>query len=293
MKFRTSVLAAALAVVADAALDMRLITYNIRFAAEWRERGERPWGTRGPLMAAQLAHHTAGHPDALMCFQEALQHQIDDLVTLIDDGWEAVGQGRDGDHHGEHSPIFYRPEAWELLGDETYWLSPTPRKEGSRGWDAAFPRIVTVARLRHRKTGDPFVYMCTHFDHVGKVAREKSAEMIVRMADELAAVSHDGRHAPVFVAGDLNSEPHEGAFKTLAARLANSRDQVRDSRRIGNRNTYTAFTETNWDDMEIDFIFSRDPKDVEWVSFAVPNARFDDKVFISDHRPVIVDFKTK
>ena len=294
-------LALTLPLLVHAALDVRLITYNVRFDASWRERHEKPWAVRGPLMAAQLNYETAGRPNTLMCFQEALHHQILDLQRGLGSGddWAYVGIGRDGGNDGEFSTIFYRPDAWELQGNVTYWLSPTPRVPGSKGWDAMFPRIVTIAKFKHAETGEPFVYMCTHFDHVGQVAREKSADMLVNLAHELADAaattdaSGNKTPAPVFLAGDLNSPPTNNAYKILACNLGNSKDKVPPQRRIGNTNTYTAFTDTTWDDEEIDFIFVRDAAAVEWVSHATPNSRFDDKIWISDHRPVIVDLKTK
>ncbi|KAI9150133.1 hypothetical protein HJFPF1_09888 [Paramyrothecium foliicola] len=271
--------------------DVRLITYNVRYDASssGREPGEQPWAARAPLMISQLHHETAGHPNSILCFQEALHHQVKDLHEGLGEDWSWYGVGRDGGTKGEHSPIFYRSSAWKLEKGSTYWLSPTPDVVGSKGWDAALPRIVTVAQFTHAKTGAPFVYMCTHFDHQGQVAREKSADFIVETANRLARES--GGRTPVFLGGDLNISPDNQAYKTLATKLNNVKDKVHESRRHGNTMTYTAFTESRSDDMLLDHIFVEDASGVEWRSFAVPNSRFDDDIFISDHRPVIVDFK--
>ena len=289
-----ALLAVALPLV-QAALDMRLVAYNVRYDAAKRERYEKPWSVRQPLMAAQLNHIAAGRPNTLICTQEGLHHQVKDLHYGLGEDWAWVGVGRDdGAMGGEFSTIYFRPSAWELTGNKTYWLSPTPDVPGSKGWDAMLPRIVTVAKFKHRSSGEPFVYMCTHFDHVGRRARQHSAELLVNLAHELS-VAHApaDKPVPVFLGGDLNSPPTEKAYKTLASKLGNVRDKVPERLRIGNTNTYTAFTESRWDDEELDFIFVRDETPIEWVSFAVPNSRFDDRIYISDHRPVIVDFKLK
>jgi len=34
------------------------------------------------------------------------------------------------------------------LRDGTFWLSETPEKVGSKGWDAALPRIMTWVKLK-------------------------------------------------------------------------------------------------------------------------------------------------
>jgi endonuclease/exonuclease/phosphatase family metal-dependent hydrolase len=270
-------------------LDVRLVTYNIRYDATNREPGEEPWATRVPLIVSQLHHITAGQTNSLLCFQEALDHQVQGLRSGLGNDWTWYGVGREGGTKGEYSPIFYRSSVWKLQKGTTYWLSPTPTVVGSKGWDAALPRIVTIAQFTNIHTGLPFIYMCTHFDHQGQVAREKSADFIVDTANRLSLESKG--KTPVFLGGDLNIEPDNQAYKTLASKLGNVRDKVPKARRHGNTKTYTAFTEDRSDDEELDHIFVKNGTGVEWRSFAVLNTRFDDNIFISDHRPVVVDFK--
>jgi endonuclease/exonuclease/phosphatase family metal-dependent hydrolase len=148
---------------------------------------------------------------------------------------------------------------------------------------------VTVARFRHGSSGARFVYMCTHFDHVGQTARENSAYLIVNLTDVWA--SNESKTLPVFLGGDLNVTPDNKAYQILASELHDTKDIVPKAHHFGNVKTYTAFTVDTSDDTEIDHIFVRDPTGLEFDSFAVGNTRFDDGIFISDHRPVVVDFK--
>ncbi|KAK7426291.1 hypothetical protein QQZ08_007191 [Neonectria magnoliae] len=271
-------------------LDVRLMTYNIRLAVSVGGPGEELWSVRHPLMSAQLNYETAGRPGSLMCFQEATYPQVQDLDNSLGDAWTYVGVGRDdGAQGGEFSPIFYRPSVWKLEGNTTYWLSETPEKVGSVGWDAALPRIVTVARLRHASSGARIVYMCTHFDHVGQVARENSAKLLAKLADDWS--TYKKKTIPVFLGGDLNVTPDNPAYVTLASEMHDTKDVVSAKHHFGNSKTYTAFTVDASDDTEIDHIFVNDPEGLKWDSFAVLNTRFDDGIFISDHRPVVVDFK--
>ena len=55
--------------------------------------------------------------------------------------------------------------------------------------------------------------------------------------------------------------------------------------------TYTGFTVNPSDDMDLDHIFVRDPSGIQFKSFAVLSNLFEDGVFISDHRPVVVDLR--
>ncbi|KAI9897056.1 hypothetical protein N3K66_008078 [Trichothecium roseum] len=290
MRFSTSVLATVLAAssaIADT-FDLRLMSYNIRYATSELEAQEKPWADRLPLMTAQLNHETAGRPGSLMCFQEALYQQAEDLRNgLGKNNWDYIGVGRDdGAKAGEMSPIFYQPSAWELLDNKTYWLSETPDTPGSKGWDASLPRIVTVGKFEHIKTGSDFVFMCTHYDYKGQVAQVQSSDLIVNLTSEWA----DGA-APVFLGGDLNATPDSEAYKILASKLNDVDNVIPKDRHYGYKNTYTGFNEDPADDSVIDHLFVKDSKSVEWVSFAVPNNRAGDGTFISDHRPLIVDVK--
>ncbi|KAM5341671.1 hypothetical protein ACJ41O_014702 [Fusarium nematophilum] len=291
---RLSPLLCGAAVVAAAptssTLDLRLMTYNIRLAVGIPGAGEELWSTRRPLMASQLNYETAGRPESLLCMQEATFPQVQDLQTDFSSEWAYVGVGRDdGAQKGEFSPIFYRPSVWTLEQNKTYWLSETPDKPGSKGWDAALPRIVTVARFSHVDSGARLVYMCTHFDHVGQRARENSAYLLSDLADRWS--SHKRHSLPVFLGGDLNVTPDNPAYQILASEMHDVKHVVPQERHFGHWNTYTAFTPDASDDIEIDHIFVRDPTGLEFKTFAVLNTRFEDGVFISDHRPVVVDVK--
>jgi endonuclease/exonuclease/phosphatase family metal-dependent hydrolase len=295
MRFTNFILLGGLASLAAAKpqhdFDVRLMTYNIRYAATNPTGQEKPWAVRRPLMAGQLAHELAGRPDSLLCLQEALHTQVLDIKADLGQGWEYVGVGRDdGATGGELSPIFYRPDEWKLKDKDTYWLSETPHVVGSVGWDAALPRIVTVAKFEHTETGKPFVYMCTHFDHKGQVAREKSAELIVDIADEWASAKGN-KGASVFLGGDLNVDPENPAYQTLASKLHDVRDVVPQELHYGHDMTFTGFDSNVDNDSLIDHLFVKDLAGLEWESFAVLNTLYEDGTFISDHRPVVVDVR--
>ncbi|KAJ4170967.1 hypothetical protein NW754_007110 [Fusarium falciforme] len=253
-------------------INLRLMTYNIRYNVKpsKAEDGEELWPIRRPLMAAQLNYELAGRPDSLVCMQEAA----------------VAGMAP---KKGELSPIFYRRSIWNLEQTKTYWLSRTPDKAGSIGWDAELPRIVTVGRFRHIHTGARVVYMCTHFDWEGKKSQEHSAAIIVDLADRWS--SHKRESLPVFIAGDLNATPDSPAYNLLATQFYDLKYEVPSNKRFGHQKTYTGFNIDGSEDMELDHMFVRDPMDIRFKSFAVLNTRYDDGIFISDHRPVVVDME--
>ncbi|KAH7327810.1 Endonuclease/exonuclease/phosphatase [Stachybotrys elegans] len=266
------------------ALDVRLMTYNIRQAVVIPTAGERWWFLRRPLFRRQIQREVAGRDNSMLCFQEALNSQVQDIQSDLGREWTYIGVGRDdGVRGGEFSPIFYRPSSWRLLDSRTYWLSQNPDQVGSVGWDAALPRILTVGRFQHTQTGEPLVFMCTHFDHQGQVARENSARLIDSIAESWAQGSK------VFVGGDFNVAPGNPAYSILASELRDLRSVVPQGLQSGPAMTYTAFTASESDDAQLDHLFVKDPAGVEWRGLATLS-NTDNGVYISDHRAVVVDF---
>ena len=283
---------------AHAALPIRILTHNIRYATSSPFKGEKPWSDRKSLLINELRYNTLHNPESFICLQEVLHEQLLDILSSLNstavststakdrDEWAYIGVGRDdGKQKGEYSPIFYRPSIWTVESWKTVWLSPTPEEPG-KGWDAGSVRIVTVGHFVHKESKKRVVGLCTHFDNAGEVSRRESAKMIEGIVrDVTTAEGKEG--VPVFLAGDLNSEPDGEAYHIL-----NGEDSLlQDSRGLadwsyGNEKTCTGFQE---DELTvIDYVFvGKEGWKVK--GFSVLNNRFDDGVYSSDHRAVIVD----
>ena len=155
-------------------------------------------------------------PD-ILGIQEGLHTQ----VSYLDDhlkAYDYVGVGRDdGKTRGEYAAIFYRPDRLKLLGDDTFWLSETPQRI-SVGWDASMERICTYAFFMDKQTGISFLVFNTHFDHIGKIARQKSAQLILKKINEL---NKDGW--PVIVMGDFNLNDQSQPIQLLSSQLSDAR----------------------------------------------------------------------
>ena len=100
-------------------LDIRLIPHNIRYATAHPFQGEKPWAIRFPRLTSELCFHAAHNQESLICLQEVLHHQLNDILHSLNygsDEWRYIGVGRDdGREAGEYSPLFYRPGVWKLL----------------------------------------------------------------------------------------------------------------------------------------------------------------------------------
>ncbi|KAF3770624.1 hypothetical protein M406DRAFT_59564 [Cryphonectria parasitica EP155] len=278
-------------------MSFRAITFNVRYANPRPAKHEELWKVRCPRLCTQLRFAVAGHPAAFISLQEALAQQVEDVQAEMGTSWAHIGVGRDdGVAAGEFSPVFYKVDVWECERDRTYWLSPTPETPGSRGWDAVLPRIVTMGQFRHRDTGTRVVVLSTHFDHVGIRARAESASLILRLTDawvgEVTAQGH--AKPPVFLGGDFNSKTSDPAYQTMTAPGTGMTDiatLIPEGRRYGNELTYTSFDQPDQEPKRIDFLFVKDTSAIKFLTYGVLANRFDDGVFLSDHRATVADME--
>ena len=182
---------------------IRVITFNIRY--DTPDDGKNAWPGRRKLVT-DILHRQ--NPD-LFGIQEALQHQVAQIAEdLPEYNW--VGAGRDdGQSAGEFAAVFYRKSRFELVENNNFWLSETPHKPGSHGWDAACVRIVTWAAFTDRQTGRQLFLFNTHFDHIGQIAREESIRLLIQMVRNIA------QSKAVVITGDFNFTPASGLYQQL------------------------------------------------------------------------------
>jgi endonuclease/exonuclease/phosphatase family metal-dependent hydrolase len=253
------------------------MTFNIRYD-EPRD-GENAWANRKRKVADVIRFHKAD----IVGVQEALLSQLRDLESLLPD-FEWCGVGRaDGKESGEYSAILYRKSRFQLIETKTFWLSENPDVPGSKGWDAALPRIVTWAKFKDRASRKTFFHFNTHFDHRGDRARTESASLILKKIQEIAG------SAPFVLTGDLNVRENSDAYRTLKTgtsklRLSDTR-YVSTNGHFGGNSTFSAFKELE-PGMTIDHIFVREGTIVS--EHGTLSDRWDG-LWASDHLPVLTE----
>src|SRR5690606_9787530 len=150
------------------------------------------------------------HEFDIFGIQEGFYEQVQDMKNQLP-GYEYIGVGRDdGAQKGEYSAIFFNTQRFKLIKDGTFWLSATDTGKPNKGWDAALPRICTWGVFEDNQNGKQFIFMNTHFDHVGVEARRESAKLILEKAKELA------NDLPIILTGDFNVDETNEAYFTLA-----------------------------------------------------------------------------
>lgn len=257
---------------------LTVFSYNIRYANPGD--GINTWEHRREWLAESISFFEGDIVGA----QEVLHSQLKDLLSLLPE-YAYVGVARDdGRTKGEFSPILYRKDRFELLQNETFWLSDTPEKVGSVGWDAALPRIVTWAKFRDRNTGKIFCFFNTHFDHKGEQARRESAKLI---ASKVKKITGD---LPAFITGDFNSTPDSEAYGVMDAD-----EDIFNTSEKAEKSYGPDFTFNGWKinpDPEkhhvIDYIFFKG--NIKIYKHHVLDIQRGER-FVSDHYPVIVKAK--
>ncbi len=254
------------------AQDLKLMTYNIKY--DNVNDTVNNWNDRKAALVKLIKHYKA----SFVGTQEVLHRQLIYIDSSLS-RFSYIGVGRDdGKRKGEYSPIHYDSIRFRVLEDHTFWLSETPG-EISVGWDAAMERICTYGLFQEKSTGKKLYVFNTHFDHIGKVAREKSAELI---AQKIEATNKEGH--PVVLMGDLNLTPDTAPIQFLGSKFSDGQT-ITQSKFYGPRGTFNGFNPKMTVDRRIDYIFV---KGFQVKSYIHIDDRKENNKHISDHLPVLV-----
>jgi len=255
---------------------LRLMTYNVRF--DNPNDGENAWSNRKEYFVSQLAFY---EPD-IFGIQEALPNQVVDIATFLPK-YNYIGIGRDGIGKGESSNIFFKKDRFEILTENTFWLSETPEVI-SKGWDGALNRVCTYTLLKDSKTKQKFWVFNTHLDHLGELAKTNSILLILSKIKEL-----NTKNYPFFFMGDFNSEPTEERIINLKKQMNDSRD-ISDERPFGPSGTFNGFKHSEAVTTLIDYIFLSKENPFKVTKYAVLSDSKDLK-YPSDHLPVYIELQ--
>ena len=253
---------------------IQAMSFNIRY--DNPDDGKNNWQYRVPKVTSMFEKHDVD----LGGLQEVLHHQLTKLKETLPD-YEFVGVGRDdGKTKGEYAPIFFRKADFEMLSSETIWLSETPQKIGSRGWDAALPRITTFATLRHKASGKLILLGSAHYDHRGQGARRNSGAVI---HDFITKARAEQDIEMIILTGDFNDIPNSSTTRAIEAKNC-----LFDAKRMakttsGPNSTWNGFRSVTAFE-RLDYIFTNPATQI--VSHVIDDSKIDGR-YPSDHLPVI------
>lgn len=183
-------------------MNLQVMTFNVRrdsFCDLMRGRG---WPQR---RAAVYELINSVSPD-IVGLQEVRAGQMSDLRTSMLP-YQSIGSLRGPGRQAESVPILVSRDRFEILEFGDFWLSPTPEIPGSRGWDAAFPRLCTWVWLRDFASGIRFAIFNTHLDHRGAASRLEGAKIISERLQRVAL--------PSILIGDMNDVEGSEVLRTF------------------------------------------------------------------------------
>lgn len=255
---------------------LRILSFNIRCTDV---NGVSPDDRKGVVVRQilEIMPDSFGIQEATNSWMRTLNKH---LALLYD--WVGIDRDKGGSplakDAGESCPVFYLKAKFKLLDSGNFWLSETP-DEPSFGPGAACRRICTWAKLEDRSTGDVFVHVNTHFDHVSEQARVEGAKIVNSfIAEHFADV-------PVVFTADLNTAEKGAAYGAMTQTLSNAQTLAGDAVSFG---TFHACKPETHAGYTIDFVlcsaqFTADA--YRTVTVGV------DGRFVSDHFPIYADLR--
>lgn len=264
----------------EAEQSINVMSFNIRY--DNLRDGLDNWKFRAKHVAEMFKKHDV----AAGGLQEVQHHQLVWLKQALPD-YDFVGVGRDdGKKKGEYAPVFFRKADFELLKTQTVWLSETPQKVGSKGWDAALPRIATFAVLKHKSAGITMLLGNAHYDHVGALARKNSGAVI---HEYISDIRSEMKLPLLVVTGDFNCLPQSVPFKAIESGNVLFDTHSLTENRVGPNSTWNGFRAVQ-PDRRIDYVFVN--KGITVLQHLTDAAKVNGR-YPSDHLPVIVKIKLK
>ena len=248
------------------------MSYNIRYNTA--NDGDNWWELRKSEVVKLINYYD---PDFL-----GIQEGLDAQVKYIADHtpqYKYIGVGRDdGEAKGEYTALYYDSKKYNLIAHNTFWLTDTPTQI-SVGWDASMERICTYGHFTDKLSNESFYVFNAHFDHIGPLARENSAKLIVKTIEELNIQNEN-----IIVMGDFNCLPNSKPITAFNALLDDAAELSSDGI-YGPKGTFNHFDPVYNPDRRIDYIFT---KNLKVHSYRHIDDRRTNNLWPSDHLPVIV-----
>ena len=249
-------------------MKLKIFTMNLRVAA--KGDGINYFDNRRERILDTVKSHS---PD-IIGFQEVTPYMKRWLREALED-YTVVGCGRGADLDGEACAVAYKKDSFEVVSFETFWLSATPRVAGTRyGEDqSTCPRVATAVCMKHAEAKTPFLFINTHLDHKGSVARLLGSVQLLQYISE--------KNMPTVMTGDFNASPDTREIRVITENeLCGLVDLT-----AGLGGTFHGFGRLEGENIsKIDYIFSN-MKAYPDESFAIEDKGVDG-VYISDHYPV-------
>ena len=263
---------------------LKVITFNLKRDSRFARK--KIWENRRELAAGVIRDSGA----SVVGVQELMPVMRQDIASLLE-GYSLFGWGRKRNLGDEHSDIIVKNEYVDVLFHDTFWLSKSPAKIGSRYAFAIFPRICTVVEVYLKKVRQRIRVFNTHFDHLLPVARNLEVKVIFDRIAEYQRIDP----LPTILMGDLNAGPRSGSVRRIRERSVKNGPHFQDvfaALQNGGQgvNTFHYFKGKDNTTRRLDYIFVTEEFEVLDVQL---DKRSEDGFYPSDHYPVICTLRLR
>lgn len=254
-------------------MQLKVRTFNIRYGTA--PDGPNSWPQRKNILISCILQC---NPD-ILCLQEALQFQLEEIAAVLPD-YQWIGVGRnDGAFDGEFCPIFYKKSIssnFKLINSGTFWLCDEPNRIGCMTFGNNIPRICTWANFSIDSSKILYIANC-HLDHESQIAREKSAQLMMNI------INSQPRDISI-ITGDFNNST-ERAYEIELLKKNGYVDSFRSIHPNEElTNTYHDWTGRTYG-VKIDYIFVKGATTVQVIDAKI-DRYCEDGRYPSDHFPV-------
>lgn len=247
---------------------LKIVTFNIK--CDWKTDSINSFMHRAGLVFEKVMKEM---PEIIL-FQEIKAEHLELLRRMFPE-YDFYGHFREKDYSGEGLYTAVLKSRIQLLGYDSYWLSPTPYVPGSRFENQSeCPRICITTKLRDKKTGKIFKTLNVHLDHISDEARIDGIKLIL----DRAAKEREYENIPLIIGGDFNAYPDSETI-----RYCNEYDKIElhdITDKIG-----ATFHDFGSAAVKIDYIYVT--KDI--LPYVKSTGIWDDSnagIYLSDHYPV-------
>ena len=177
---------------------MKIVTYNLRCV--WDGDGINGFIHRMGMTWDKINQEK---PD-IVCFQEVIPKTLEALKYIMPE-YIFAGQGRNHDCGGEGLYTAIRKDTVDLIGLDTFWISPEPHEPESKFTDqSTYPRICVMTLLREKQSGLTFRIYNLHLDLI-EAARLEGIKCVWNQVQQ----NNTKRYLPYVILGDFNATPDE------------------------------------------------------------------------------------
>ena len=250
---------------------MKIMTFNIKNDTILTPKQNR-WQYRYQQIN-EIIHRY--NPD-ILGLQEVTNKMLKDLDIK---NYIFVGETRNRSFEiaNERNIILFKKDIFTLLEYQTYWLSATPDKLGSRTLGSVYPRICTYACIQD-KDGKIFNIYNTHLDHLLGIVRK-------HQVNYLKGLVKTKNNQTNIIMGDFNTTINAKYLKNMVTNL----DLYDCYQNIDNliSSHFNILSKIHKNDYPIDYIFTS--KNIKIQNTQIIN-NINNIKFVSDHFPIICEF---